>query len=224
MSRKSNKYIPALKFHWLTRFYDPLMKLMKEDTFKRRLMEQASLMPNQRILDLACGTGTFALMLKEAQPQATVMGLDADPHVLSRAREKAKRLQLAVSFQEGWSFELPYPDNHFDHVFSILFFHHLTMEMKHKTLEEVSRVLKPGGDLYIMDFDRPSNLRMRAAFLFVQILDGWETTSAHAKGVLLEVLQANAFADAREISQVNSIVGTTRAYHAKKSYRHIKNT
>lgn len=82
----SERYLPALRFAALTRFFDPLLRVaMPERGFKRSLIEQAAPMPGQRVLDLGCGTGTLAIMVKGAEPGAEVVGLDADPEILERA-------------------------------------------------------------------------------------------------------------------------------------------
>lgn len=60
MSDTPGHYVPALRFHWLTRFYDPLIRVtLREDRFKALLVEQAVPQPGDRILDLGCGTGTL---------------------------------------------------------------------------------------------------------------------------------------------------------------------
>ena len=83
-----SRYIPALSFKWLTPLYDPLLKwVMREESFKRRLIQQANIHPKMKVLDLGCGTGTLTLMLKRAHPEAEVTGLDGDPQVLDIARD-----------------------------------------------------------------------------------------------------------------------------------------
>lgn len=173
MQSKTLHYHPALKFHWLTRFYDPFMEwVVHEKKFKKPFVNQANLIANQRILDLGCGTGTLTRMVKQAQPDAEVIGLDADPDILTIARKKAKRNNVSLTFQQGMSFELPYPDHSFDHVFSSLFFHHLNLEMKHKTLQEVFRVLRPGGEIHVIDFEQQegflSNLFHEESFIDIR--------------------------------------------------------
>jgi ubiquinone/menaquinone biosynthesis C-methylase UbiE len=87
MPDNSKRYIPALSFSWLTPLYDPLLKWgMREETFKRNLIEQAGIQNGHQALDLGCGTGTLTIMLKQAVPGALVTGLDGDPEVLSIAK------------------------------------------------------------------------------------------------------------------------------------------
>ena len=128
MSRDSGgSYIPALRIRALTRFYDPVVALTaREREFKRRLIDQLGPAAGQRTLDLGCGTGTLALLVKERQPEAAVSGLDADPEMLARAEEKAAEAGVEVELSEGRSDAMPYDDGSFDAVVSTLFFHHLS--------------------------------------------------------------------------------------------------
>ena len=99
---KKGEYIPALKYHWMTRFYDPLIQWgMQEKKFKTHLIKQATLQPNETIMDLACGTGTLALLIQQSQPGVQVIGVDADPEILSIAKEKIKETQVNnITFEE----------------------------------------------------------------------------------------------------------------------------
>lgn len=156
MTESKNEYIPALSFRVLTPFYDFIQKYIVRDIrYKSRLIEQAQIQAGQRVMDLGCGTGTLAIMAKQAQPQAEVFGLDADPEMLKVAQAKKDQEKLEVKFDVGFTNNLPYPDASFDRVLSSIMIHHLKTPDKEKTAREVYRVLKPGGQLHIIDFGKP---------------------------------------------------------------------
>jgi ubiquinone/menaquinone biosynthesis C-methylase UbiE len=70
---------------------------------------------------------------------------------LALARRMAGRKALPVRLDRGFAQELPYPDASFDRVLSAFMFHHLGPDDKEKALDEVRRVLKPGGSLHLLD-------------------------------------------------------------------------
>ena len=149
-----SKYIPALRFKWLTPLYDPLLKwVMWEETFKRKLIDRAGIQPGMTVLDLGCGTGTLTLMLKRAVPNATVTGMDGDPKVLAIAREKSRGID--IQWDQGLASSLPYPDSAFDRIVTSLVIHHPIRDDKRRAFKEIYRVLKPHGDLHVLDFGAP---------------------------------------------------------------------
>lgn len=218
MKRDTNEYIPALKYDGLTSLYDPLMRwMLREATFKRRLLHQAQIKPGHRVLDLGCGTGTLTLLIKKTYPSVEVVGLDGDPKALQIARSKADRDQLAVSFDEGFAQQLLYPNHSFDRVLSSLVFHHLTRESKQKALHEVFRVLRPGGELHVADWGQPQKGLMRVAFLLVQLLDGFETTADNVNGKLPCLFTAAGFQDVQQRFRFSTVFGTLALYQSLKS-------
>ena len=147
-----SKYVPALGYAWLTPFYDAVVgTTTREKTFKNALIEQSKFKPDHQVLDLACGTGTLAISIKQGHPSVTVTGLDGDPSILALAERKAQRAETEISLVHGLSTDLPYPSEYFDRVVSSLFFHHLDWANKTRTACEIYRVLKPGGECHIVD-------------------------------------------------------------------------
>lgn len=210
------KYIPALRFRALTAVYDPLIRLtVRETEFKSRLLEQALAEPHGRILDLACGTGTLAIAAKRARPEAEVVGLDGDPDILDRARNKAAAAGVEIGFEEGLSTDLPHADGSFDLVLSTLFFHHLTLAAKQQSAREIARVLKPGGRLYMADWGRPQDPLMALAFILVRLLDGFESTRENVAGALPSIFAAAGLANARETGRLRTPLGTIALYEAE---------
>lgn len=218
MDNNRNKYIPALKYDWLTPVYDPLLKwTMGEFAFKRQLVRQAGIEKGNRVLDLGCGTATLTLLLKKTHPEAEVVGLDSDPKVLEIAKTKAVKTGLKIALDRGMAFELPYPDRSFDRVLSSLVFHHLTRDNKVRTLKEVFRVLKPGGELHVADWGKPQNTLMRVAFLLVQMLDGFNTTADSVNGLLPELFSQAGFEDIQQTDRHMTLFGTLALYRARKT-------
>ena len=219
-----SKYIPALRFHWLTPYYDVIVGVTtRETTFKHALINQANIKPGTQVLDVASGTGTLSLWIKNQQPQSTVIGIDGDENILSFAIRKAHNENLHVKFEKALSYNLPFPDSYFDCVVSSLFFHHLTWENKVKTAKEIFRVLKPGGELHIADWGKAQNILMRGLFFFIQILDGFKNTQDNVTGKLIPLFKESGFIDVKQKNTFNTIFGTMSLYRAvKPGYQNVQ--
>ncbi len=212
------KYIPALRFDRLTPFYDPVVQITtREKVFKKALVKQAEVKAGQSVLDLACGTGTLTILLKQAAPEANISGIDGDSKILEFAKNKAVRAGLDINFDKGFSQRMPYSDESFDHVVSSLFFHHLIRENKLKTFREVWRVLKPQGEFHIADWGHPENHLMKIGSFFIKVLDGFETTSDNFRGHLPELVKKAGFEQIEETESFNTFFGTIRLYKSLKN-------
>jgi ubiquinone/menaquinone biosynthesis C-methylase UbiE len=208
-------YVPALRFRSLTRIYDPLIRLTtREREFRAMLLAQAGLAAGQRVLDLGSGTGTLAVLALQAQSDLEVCGLDADREMVERATAKAREAGVSARFERGFSTVLPYPDASFDRVLSSLFFHHLSRESKRRTLVEVARVLKPGGELHVADWGRASDPVMAAMFVGVRLLDGFENTRDNAAGALPELFAEAGLGEAAERDSLRTAYGSLALYSA----------
>lgn len=106
-----------------------------------------SLPPTGRVLDVGCGTGALLQELARKFPQVTLVGIDPVPKMLAVARG---RVPPSTELREGWVEELPFEDNDFDVVVSCNMFHYLWQPVS--ALMEMSRVLRPGGELLITDW------------------------------------------------------------------------
>ncbi len=206
--------MPALGYRWLTKLYDPLVRLLKEEKFKRLLVEQVALKPGYRVLDLGCGTATLTIMLKRACPAATIVGLDGDADVLAIARRKVVAAQLDIELHQGMAFAPPFEPASFDRVVSSLVFHHLTTADKQRTLAKMRELLRPGGELHIADWGQAQNFQMRVAFLGVQLLDGFDTTTDSVRGRLIPLMQEAGFNSVSETHREMTILGTLALYRA----------
>lgn len=144
-------YLPAAGRDFLLPLFDPFVKLLGADRARGRLLDAAGLQPGHRVLDIGCGTGTFAIVIKRRLPGVDVVGLDPDPKALARGRRKAARAGVCIRLAPGYADALPYPDASFDRVFSTLMLHHLPAGVKKNALREARRVLRPGASLHVMD-------------------------------------------------------------------------
>jgi len=207
----SSRYIPALSFKWLTPLYDPLLKwVMREETFKRKLIQQANIQPKMNVLDLGCGTGTLTLMLKRAHPEAQVTGLDGDSQVLDLARDKSRGTN--IQWDEGVASSLPYPDSVFDRVVTSLVIHHLVTDDKRRAFKEIYRVLKPRGELHIIDFGAPPSPFMRFLSRYIRL----EETADNFAGLIPGFIAEAGFGSVIEAEHFVTIFGPLSSWRAVK--------
>jgi ubiquinone/menaquinone biosynthesis C-methylase UbiE len=187
--------------------------MMPERQLKRRLIGQAAIRPGQRVLDIGAGTATLTIMIKQAQPRADVIGVDGDPHVLEIGRAKIVRAGVAVKLDHGFATDLPYEDASFDHAFLSLVLHHLASQDKLRALAEAWRVLRPGGQLHILDFGQPHNV---PAYLISLITRYAEQAADHIRGWLPKMMREAGFAEVEETEHRMTVVGTLSLYTGRK--------
>jgi ubiquinone/menaquinone biosynthesis C-methylase UbiE len=208
----SDRYIPALSFKWLTPLYDPLLKwVMREESFKRRLIQQASIQPKMKVLDLGCGTGTLTLILKQTHPEAEITGIDGDPQVLTIAREKSHGAN--IQWDEGLASSLPYPDSVFDRVVTSLVIHHLVIDDKRRAFKEIYRVLKPHGELHVLDFGAPHSFLTRFMATYMRRL---EEAADNFDGLIPRFITEAGFGSAKEAENFVTIFGPLSLWRAVK--------
>ena len=217
MASSKERYIPALGYSFLTPLYDPLVAFScRERTFKKHLLEQADIHDGHKVLDLGCGTGTFAVQIKQSVPGAEIISIDGDRVILDIATKKAADAKTEIDFQCCLSTNLPFPDRSFDRVVSTLFFHHLSNTQKLKTAREVFRVLKDGGQFHIADWGKPTSRFMRLLFYSIQVLDGFSTTTDNVKGLLPSILEKPGFKHTDISNNFSTVFGTMSLYRAIK--------
>jgi ubiquinone/menaquinone biosynthesis C-methylase UbiE len=210
---KKPRYIPAFHFYLLNFIYDPILRLVREKTFKTALVKQAGLEKGHRALDIGCGTATLTILIKRACGDCEVLGLDGDPAILEVARRKIARAGLSITLIDGTAAALPFPDSSFDRVFTSLVLHHLSLEDRTHALKEILRVLKPGGELHIAELGKPHNALMA---VISQVVGRLESAWDFVKGLLPETLTGAGFIQVAETYRIATVFGTFALYRAQK--------
>jgi ubiquinone/menaquinone biosynthesis C-methylase UbiE len=140
------------------RLYDTLANVFffgrRRATFQA-LIAAVGVQPGQRVLDVGCGTGYFArLLCLSVGRDGLIVGIDPSPAMISYASRQTGRASNC-QFQVGRVEALEFPADHFDVVVSSLVMHHLPEGLRVAALQEMRRVLRPGGRLLVAEAQNP---------------------------------------------------------------------
>lgn len=211
-------FTPLLGVRGLSPFYDAAVGLAtREGRWRGRLVAQMNLTPDDRILDVGCGTGTLALMLKRRAPSATVFGLDPDPQALEMARSKATRAGADITFMEGFASDaLIKALRPLTKIVISLVLHQTPLKEKLRILNICRHALGPQGEVHIADYGDQRGL-MRLAFrTTVQVLDGVDDTEPHAQGQLPSIIREAGLKTLTETSRTHTPTGQITCWIASR--------
>jgi demethylmenaquinone methyltransferase / 2-methoxy-6-polyprenyl-1,4-benzoquinol methylase len=166
--QKSKKEQVADMFNNISRRYDLLNHVLSFgiDIYWRKQAIRLLKKENpSTILDIATGTGDFAIEALASNPQK-VVGVDIAENMLEIGRKKIKKkgLQDKIELIYGDSEKLPFPENNFDAV--IVSYGVRNFENLEKGLSEMFRVMKPNGTLVIVEFSKPSGFPFKQLYNF----------------------------------------------------------
>ncbi|MEH2253674.1 class I SAM-dependent methyltransferase [Nostoc sp.] len=143
----------SYRYQWL---YDGISRLAAlslggEARFRQLALQGLTIHSDTQVLDLCCGSGqTTEFLVRFSQ---NVTGLDASPKSLQRARQNVP----LASYVEAFAEKMPFADNLFDVVHTSVALHEMQPQQLRKIINEVYRVLKPGGVFTLVDFHAPTN-------------------------------------------------------------------
>ncbi len=150
--------------------YDLLNRIFsmgRDIAWRNKVAKQLAGIPNQYLLDLASGTGDVAFtVLKKRNEVAYAVGCDMSHNMLVRAAQKAagKKEGNRIVFTQGDAAQIPCAAETF-HAATMAFGIRNVTDPLH-VLNEIRRVLKPGGTALILEFSLPSNVLVRGFHLF----------------------------------------------------------
>lgn len=144
--------------------YDLLNRVLSlgiDRSWRKEVVESLSLSPDDRVLDLCCGTGDLALAIAE---QAECVACDFTWNMLTRARAKSEGRSRGLAVAAADTLELPFADDTFDR--ATVAFGVRNLADIHRGLVEILRVLRPGGTLAILEFSHPNRFWLRWPYRF----------------------------------------------------------
>jgi demethylmenaquinone methyltransferase/2-methoxy-6-polyprenyl-1,4-benzoquinol methylase len=158
-----------------------------ETKFHQLPLKELIITPDMRILDLCCGNGQTTRFL--VVHSAHVTGIDASPQAIEQATQNAP----SAKYIQGWAEAMPFDNEQFDLVHTSLSLHELRPVQLWRTLQEVHRVLKPGGIFTFIDFHTPLNFFQGLALDLFLFLFETETARQFIKTDLFDLLQRTDF-------------------------------
>ena len=165
---KGKKEQVADMFNSISHKYDFLNHLLSggiDIIWRRKAIKLLKNKGIRKVLDIATGTGDFAIEALKINPEK-VVGVDISEGMLAFGKEKIKKMGLEdkITLQLGDSEKLPFSDNSFDAI--TVSFGVRNYETLEKGLKDMFRVLKPGGYCLILEFSNPRHFPMKQLYNF----------------------------------------------------------
>ena len=167
-TEKSKKEEVAQMFDNISKRYDFLnhfMSLGIDKLWRKKAIKLLKPVQPKRVIDLATGTGDFAIEALALKPEK-IVGVDISNGMLEQGRVKMKKrgVEHIISMENGDSEDLPFEDGYFDAL--TVGFGVRNYENLEKGLAEMLRVLRPDGMAVILEFSKPKKFPIKQAFGF----------------------------------------------------------
>lgn len=155
-----------------SRLYNPIVEPWL-GSIKKQIVQKCLRLNLSRVLDVGCGTGTLAGMLRKEGVHA--VGLDPSPGMLRVSRGNS---QGSFALVRGRGERLPFSSGSFQGVIFSMVFHENHPSRRREMLEDALRVLDPRGTLFILDYHKPSTASGQAAGM-IEYLVEWVVGGEH---------------------------------------------
>lgn len=179
-------------------FQNSFLSLRRDIYWRRALAEALQPEAGSVVLDVAVGTAETALAISRRHPRVTIVGVDFSPAMLAVGKRKimSRYPEAPVRLAAGDGRQLPIRSGSMDAI--TISFGIRNMEERQMVLAEFNRVLRPGGDLFIMEFSYPDNLLLNRLYRFyfdhiLPPLGNWLSRTDYAYSYLAD--SVNGFPD-----------------------------
>jgi demethylmenaquinone methyltransferase / 2-methoxy-6-polyprenyl-1,4-benzoquinol methylase len=165
---EKEKYVHQV-FEDIAENYDRMNSILsfhRHRAWRKFAMKKMNVAEGNSAIDVCCGTCDWTISLAKASKTGSVIGLDFSPKMLTIGLDKLEKegLRENINLIEGNALELPYPDNTFD--FATIGFALRNVPDVVKVLQEMKRVVKPGGKVVSLELSKPTWKPFRALYFF----------------------------------------------------------
>ncbi len=163
------------------------------NAWRKKAVLESGAKPGDRVLDCATGTGDLAIEFKKTVGhEGYVLGTDFCKEMIEHAPAKADKEQLVVEFEVADAMNLPYEDNSFD--ITSIAFGIRNVDDPLVSLQEMARVVRPGGRVVVLEFGQPKGLMKKPYQVYsrhvMPALGGWISGNREAYKYLPETSAA----------------------------------
>lgn len=172
--------------------------------------------PGEVILDMGCGTGSFAIMLKQRHPDVSVIAIDPDSEALEIAERKAEAVNVEIDWRHGFGGDVQ--DASADAVISSLVLHQMPVAAKSACLATMHAAVRPGSRMLVADYGFQAGLMRFLFSMTIQLLDGVEDTQPNADGILPLLFEEAGFADIACRKQIRTWTGMIEIFSGHRRW------
>lgn len=164
----------------------------------------------EKVLDVATGTASIAIQIKERHPSTMVYGIDLSEKMLEMASEKIKKKNLNIELSKQNMEKTMFEEGFFDAITIGFAMHHVTPQKTNEVLKEAKRVLRENGKIIIIDVHKPKNFALKALLLSAITLIENHTKPFLKQDMVAELKKAG-FGNVRKSTHYFSLVQVIEA-------------
>lgn len=208
-----------IRFRLLALAYNGFLTIMvRDEIWQKPLFVSLAPQANSRILDFGPGSGSTAIVLALRFPDASFVAADPSQKAVEKARQKIARHQITnvTAIEAPLHERLPFKAASFDKVVCVFTLHDRVPDEKVGIAKEMLRLLKRGGTLHVVDYDKPDVPRERAVLKLARFVSGQAAAEPHMDGSWISFLAKAGFAGIRRQSSHSVMVGRVSVVKARK--------